>query len=94
MAYCVGDWVPGTCVHFGSLDFIIALDGTLEWIQAPFFCGGLGIVTEVPQDMQLCAWEDDILPGEQPHGFDSAMLERQLHTFLGPHSTLGRHAHR
>ena len=29
---------------------------------------------------------DDVLPVERPHGFDSAQLERQLHTFLGPRS--------
>jgi hypothetical protein len=34
--------------------------------------------------VQLLVREDDALPVKQSHGFDSAQLERQLHTFLGP----------
>ena len=72
MAYHIGDWVPGTCVPFGSLDFVIAIDGTLERIQTPLFGTGLGIATKVERDVR-------------PHGFDSMQLECQLCAFLDPH---------
>jgi hypothetical protein len=73
-------------VRFDSLDFIIALDGTLERIQAPLFGAGLGIAAEVAQVVQPLVREDDALSNEWSHGFDSAQLERQLHTILGPRS--------
>ena len=78
--------MPGERVRFSSLDFIIALDGTLEQIQDPLFGAGLGIVAEVEHDVQLLVREDDALPVKQSHGFDSAQLDHQLHTFLGPRS--------
>ena len=35
MASCAEGWVPGARVRFGSLDFIIILDGSLVQVQAP-----------------------------------------------------------
>lgn len=71
MAYRIGDWVPVAHVCFGILDFIIALDGTLERIQTRFFSANLGIAAEVEWDVRPVVRGDDILPVERPHGFDS-----------------------
>ena len=76
MAYHIGDWVPGTCVPFGSLDFVIAIDGTLERIQTLLFGADIGIAAEVERDIRPVIRGDDVFSAERPHGFDSAQLER------------------
>jgi len=35
MASCAEGWILGVRVRFGSLDFIVALDGSLVQVQAP-----------------------------------------------------------
>ena len=74
MAYHAREWVPGARMCFGSLDFIVTLDGTLERIQTPLLSANLGIATEAERDVRPVVQGDDILPVEWPHGFDSTQL--------------------
>ena len=40
-------WAPGVLMHFGSLDFIVTINGGLERIQAPTRSDS--VVTNTPQ---------------------------------------------
>ena len=44
LASCAEGWVPRAHVRFGSLDFIIAIDGSLVQVQVPVRPTSDGIV--------------------------------------------------
>ena len=44
MANNAEGWAPEARVHFGSLDFIIAIDGSLVQVQAPVCPASDGVV--------------------------------------------------
>ena len=71
-------------VSFGSLDFIVTIEGGLEQIHPSARSASLNAVVEALWDLQLCAREGSTLPGSQHCGFDNARLGHQHNTFLGP----------
>jgi len=53
-------WVPGVHVRFGSLDFIVMMEGGLVQAPAtvqPFHSAGLDTIAEALEELQLHALE-------------------------------------
>ena len=88
MASRAEGWVPGARVRFGSLDFIIAIDGSLVQVQEPVSPTSDGIAGTL-QGPRLVGQRQDAPAVWSPNIFDNARLEHQLQMFLGPQSTKG-----
>ena len=80
-------WVLGTHMRFGSLDFIITMEGELAWAHAPIqlLCSiSLDVHVKALKKLQLHAPESHVLGSDHLLGFDYGRLEHQLDAFLGP----------
>jgi hypothetical protein len=74
-------------VHFGSLDFIVAMEWGLELVHVPVRpprTTNLNPIVKAFEGLRLSTPEDCDSEGSGPLDFDCERLRRQLHTFLGP----------
>ena len=70
--------VPGAHVRFGSLNFIITMEGELAMAPAairPLHSAGLDGITEVLEELQLHVPEARAPRSDQPLDFDYGRLE-------------------
>jgi len=74
MASHAGGWVPRARVRFGSLDFIIAIDGSLVQVQEPVPPTSDGIAGTL-QGPRLESQRLDAPTVLSPSIFDNACLE-------------------
>ena len=82
--------VPGVHMHFGSLDFIVTMEGELVQAPAaiqPLHSASLNAIVEALEELQLHASETHAPRSDQLLGFDYGRLEHQLDAFLGPRSS-------
>ena len=80
-------WVPGACVCFGSLDFIVTTEGGLEQAPAavqPLHSTSLDTIDEAFEELRLHAPKARAPGCDQLLDFDYERLEHQLAAFLGP----------
>ena len=80
-------WVQSAHVCFGSLDFIITMEGELAQAPAavqPLHSAGLDAIVEALEELELHAPGAHTPGSDQLLGFDYGRLERQLGAFLGP----------
>jgi hypothetical protein len=90
MANHTGGWALGTLVRFGSLDFIITMEGGMEQVHVsipPLHTINLDSVIEALEELQLRTPEACTSRSSWPLGSDHKGLHSQLSTFLGPRST-------
>ena len=80
-------WVSGTHMHFGSLDFIITIEGELAQAPTtvqPLHSAGLDAIVEALEELQLHAPEAHVPRSDRLLGFNYGRLECQLDACLGP----------
>ena len=85
MANHTEGWAPGALVRFGSLDFIVTSDGSLEQIQAPVRPTDVDTTIDMLQGLRLRDQEPGAPAASSSDTFDSARLEHHLPAFLGRH---------
>ena len=81
------NWVLGTHVCFGNLDFIVTMEGELLWapvVVQPHHSTGLDTIAKVLEELQLHTTEALASGSDQLLGFNYGRIERQLGAFLGP----------
>jgi hypothetical protein len=84
------NWTLSAHVCFGSLDFIITMEGELVQALAPVQTPpptGLDTIVVALKELQLNAPEAHAPRRDQPLNFDFGRLEHQLTIYLGPYSS-------
>jgi hypothetical protein len=90
MANHAGGWPSGALMRFGSLDYIITMEGGLEQVRVPIQptrAANLDPVVEAFEGLRLRAPEDRTSESSWFPDFDYKRLGCQLHAFLGPRVT-------
>jgi hypothetical protein len=87
MANYAKGWAQDALVRFGSLDFIVTMEGGLEQVHVPTRPIRASVLNSVVEDfggLQLHALEDRNLGNRPPLDFNHERLGHQLRIFLGP----------
>jgi len=79
-------WVLGTDMRFGSLDFIVTMEGELARAPAPvqlLRSTSLDAIVKALEKLQLRTPEARVPRSDQLLGFDYGRLEHQLDAIMG-----------